>query len=263
MNLKLDDKFAIVCASTKGLGFAIAKSLLEEGAEVVLCSSKDVNIERAKKDLSGYGFKKFHIVKVNLSEDDGIKNLFKFATSKSKKIDILVNNCGGPDPGDFANVTEDQLIDSFNKNLKNVFMLTKLILPLMESNNWGRIVNITSTSAKQPIDSLLLSNIMRAAVTGLSKSISNQYASSNIMVNNVLPGRILTDRILEIAEKKSKESGINQKDILNALGQDIPIKRIGRPEEFAPIVTFLCSDMASYITGNSINIDGGLIKSLF
>ena len=104
---------------------------------------------------------------------------------------------------------------------------------------------------------------MRAAVTGLSKSISNQYASSNIMVNNVLPGRILTDRILEIAEKKSKESGINQKDILNALGQDIPIKRIGRPEEFAPIVTFLCSDMASYITGNSINIDGGLIKSLF
>jgi len=198
-----------------------------------------------------------------LSEDDGIKNLFKFATSKSKKIDILVNNCGGPDPGDFANVTEDQLIDSFNKNLKNVFMLTKLILPLMESNNWGRIVNITSTSAKQPIDSLLLSNIMRAAVTGLSKSISNQYASSNIMVNNVLPGRILTDRILEIAEKKSKESGINQKDILNALGQDIPIKRIGRPEEFAPIVTFLCSDMASYITGNSINIDGGLIKSLF
>ena len=132
-----------------------------------------------------------------------------------------------------------------------------------ESNNWGRIVNITSTSAKQPIDSLLLSNIMRAAVTGLSKSISNQYASSNIMVNNVLPGRILTDRILEIAEKKSKESGINQKDILNSLGQDIPIKRIGRPEEFAPIVTFLCSDMASYITGNSINIDGGLIKSLF
>mgnify|MGYP001167529079 FL=1 len=263
MNLKLDDKFAIVCASTKGLGFAIAKSLLEEGAEVVLCSSKDVNIERAKKDLFEYGLKKFHIVKVNLSEDDGIKNLFKFATSKSKKIDILVNNCGGPDPGDFANVTEDQLIDSFNKNLKNVFMLTKLILPLMESNNWGRIVNITSTSAKQPIDSLLLSNIMRAAVTGLSKSISNQYASSNIMVNNVLPGRILTDRILEIAEKKSKESGINQKDILNALGQDIPIKRIGRPEEFAPIVTFLCSDMASYITGNSINIDGGLIKSLF
>ena len=263
MDLKLDDKFAIVCASTKGLGFAIAKSLLDEGAEVVLCSSKDVNIERAKKDLFEYGFKKFHIVKVNLSEDDGIKNLFKFATSKSKKIDILVNNCGGPDPGDFANVTEDQLIDSFNKNLKNVFMLTKLILPLMESNNWGRIVNITSTSAKQPIDSLLLSNIMRAAVTGLSKSISNQYASSNIMVNNVLPGRILTDRILEIAEKKSKESGINQKDILNALGHDIPIKRIGRPEEFAPIVTFLCSDMASYITGNSINIDGGLIKSLF
>ena len=127
MNLKLDDKFAIVCASTKGLGFAIAKSLLEEGAEVVLCSSKDVNIERAKKDLFEYGFKKFHIVKVNLSEDDGIKNLFKFATSKSKKIDKLVNNCGVPDPGAIAHDTEDQNIESFKYNralLKVIIVLS-------------------------------------------------------------------------------------------------------------------------------------------
>ena len=263
MDLGLKDKFAIVCASTKGLGFAVAKSLLEESSEVVMCSSKENNIVNAKNILTKLGFKKFHIVKADLSTEQGVRSLFKFAISKSAKIDILVNNCGGPDPGDFSQVTEGQLIDSFNKNLKNTFALTKLVLPVMESNNWGRIVNITSTSAKQPIDNLFLSNIMRSAVTGLSKSISNQYASSNIMVNNVLPGRILTDRIIEIANQKSSESGINKEDILNALGQDLPIKRIGKPEEFAPIVTFLCSEMASYITGNSINVDGGLVKSLF
>ena len=175
----------------------------------------------------------------------------------------MVNNCGGPDQGNFDNVNEDQLIDAFNKNLKNVFTLTKLILPIMKANNWGRIVNITSTSAKQPIDSLVLSNIMRSAVTAFSKSISNEYAKWNIMVNNVLPGRILTDRIIEISNQKSKESGIDKRDILEALGQDLPIRRIGKPEEFGPMVAFLCSEKASYITGNSINIDGGLVKSLF
>ena len=105
----------------------------------------------------------------------------------------------------------------------------------MKANNWGRIVNITSTSAKQPIDSLVLSNIMRSAVTAFSKSISNEYAKWNIMVNNVLPGRILTDRIIEISNQKSKESGIDKRDILEALGQDLPIRRIGKPEEFGPM----------------------------
>ena len=122
---------------------------------------------------------------------------------------------------------------------------------------------ITSSSAKQPIDNLILSNITRAAVTAFSKSISTEYAKFNIMVNNVLPGRILTDRIINIAKIKAKESGISQDEILKALGDDLPIGRIGEPEEFSSLVAFLCSEKSSYITGNSINIDGGLIKSLF
>ena len=263
MDLELKGKFAIVCASTKGLGFAVAKSLLDEGCEVLISSSKDVNILKAEAILTKEGYVNFHMLKADLSKNEGIANLFKFATLKSSKIDILVNNCGGPDQGNFDNVNEEQLIDAFNKNLKNVFTLTKLILPIMKANNWGRIVNITSTSAKQPIDSLVLSNIMRSAVTAFSKSISNEYAKWNIMVNNVLPGRILTDRIIEISNQKSKESGIDKRDILEALGQDLPIGRIGKPEEFGPMVAFLCSEKASYITGNSINIDGGLVKSLF
>jgi 3-oxoacyl-[acyl-carrier protein] reductase len=263
MDLRLKGKFAIVCASTKGLGFAVAKSLLNEGCEVLICSSKEVNISLASEILLNEGLKNFHSLKVDLSTNEGVVKLFKFAVSKSKRIDILVNNCGGPDQGTFDDVNEEQLINAFNKNLKNIFTLTKLVLPIMKANNWGRIVNITSTSAKQPIDSLILSNIMRSATTSFSKSISNEYARFNIMVNNVLPGRILTDRILQISELKSKESGIDKRDILEALGQDLPIGRIGNPEEFAPIVTFLCSEMSSYITGNSINVDGGLVKSLF
>ena len=151
----------------------------------------------------------------------------------------------------------------YNKNLKNTFNLTKLILPIMQANKWGRIVNITSSSAKQPIDGLVLSNITRSAVTAFSKSVSNQYAKYNIMVNNVLPGRIITDRIIELATKRAEDTNSNKEEILKIMTEDLPIKRLGNPQEFASIVTFLCSEMSSYITGNSIHVDGGLIKSLF
>ena len=160
-------------------------------------------------------------------------------------------------------LNENDLNNAINRNLKNVFNLTKLVLPIMQKNNWGRIVNITSSSAKQPIDGLLLSNITRPAITGFAKSISNQYAKYNILVNNVLPGRIITDRITQLAEKKSKETGVTTDEVIKAMGKDVPIGRLGTPDEFASIVTFLCSEQASYITGNSIHVDGGLIKSIF
>lgn len=264
MDLGLDNKFAIVCASSKGLGFAVAKSLLDEGCEVVISSSSKANLKNAKEKLDKEKTRgSFHLIQADLSTDEGIETLYDFSISKSKRIDILINNCGGPDPGNFSKVNQNQLDLAINKNLKNVFALTKLVLPVMQSNNWGRIVNITSSSAKQPIDNLILSNITRAAVTAFSKSISTEYAKFNIMVNNVLPGRILTDRIINIAKIKAKESGISQDEILKALGDDLPIGRIGEPEEFSSLVAFLCSEKSSYITGNSINIDGGLIKSLF
>ena len=264
MDLGIKNKFAIVCASTKGLGFAVAKSLLAEDVKVVICSSKKTNLDNASKILNDEGYKEqcFPFL-ADLSTSDGVVNLFKFSLSQSSTIDILVNNCGGPDSGDIDNISESQLDDAINKNLKNTFNLTKLILPIMKANNWGRIVNITSSSAKQPIDGLVLSNITRAAVTAFSKSVSNQYAKYNIMVNNVLPGRIITDRIIELATKKAEHMNAEKEEILKIMGEDLPIGRLGEPEEFAPIVTFLCSEMASYITGNSIHIDGGLIKSLF
>tara|TARA_B100000959_G_C14962065_1_gene616195 strand:- start:1402 stop:2196 length:795 start_codon:yes stop_codon:yes gene_type:complete len=264
MDLGIDNRFAIVCASTKGLGFAIAQSLLAEGAKVVICSSKKENLDNASELLDDQGYKeKYFPCLVDLSTPEGVTSLFEFSLSHSATIDILVNNCGGPNPGSVSDINEHQLDDAINKNLRNTFNLTKLILPVMKTNNWGRIVNITSSSAKQPIDGLLLSNITRAAVTAFSKSVSNEYARYNIMVNNVLPGRIVTDRIIELATNKATETGTKIEKILETMGDDLPIARLGKPEEFAPIVTFLCSEMASYITGNSVHIDGGLIKSLF
>jgi len=264
MDLGIDNRFAIVCASTKGLGFAVAKSLLAEGAKVVLCSSKRFNLDNASKILNAEGYKgRYFPFLADLSTSDGVVSLFKFSLSQSSTIDILVNNCGGPDPGDVDSISESQLDDAINKNLKNTFNLTKLILPIMQANKWGRIVNITSSSAKQPIDGLVLSNITRSAVTAFSKSVSNQYAKYNIMVNNVLPGRIITDRIIELATKRAEDTNSNKEEILKIMTEDLPIKRLGNPQEFASIVTFLCSEMSSYITGNSIHVDGGLIKSLF
>ncbi|MEE2974842.1 MAG: SDR family oxidoreductase [Thermodesulfobacteriota bacterium] len=264
MNLEIENKFAIVCASSKGLGFAIANSLLNEGVKVLICSSKKTSLDEASSQLINNGFQNnFHTYHADLSSTEGVVGLFKFALSKTINIDILINNCGGPDPGDIEELNESQLDEAINKNLKSTFTLTKLVLPIMQNNNWGRIINITSSSAKQPIDGLLLSNITRAAVTGFAKSISNQYAKYNILVNNVLPGRIITNRIIELAEKKAKETGKPIEMVLDSMGNDLPIGRLGKPDEFASMVTFLCSEKASYITGNSINIDGGLIKSIF
>ena len=264
MNLGIDNRFAIICASSKGLGFAIADSLLHEKARVLICSSKKTNLEKAKEILVSKGFNNsLYTFHADLSTTEGVKELFEFALTKSINIDILVNNCGGPDPGDIELLNENDLNNAINRNLKNVFNLTKLVLPIMQKNNWGRIVNITSSSAKQPIDGLLLSNITRPAITGFAKSISNQYAKYNILVNNVLPGRIITDRITQLAEKKSKETGVTTDEVIKAMGKDVPIGRLGTPDEFASIVTFLCSEQASYITGNSIHVDGVLIKSIF
>jgi 3-oxoacyl-[acyl-carrier protein] reductase len=260
MDLKIKGKFALVCASSKGLGFSVAESLLEEGCNVLITSRNDQNLEDAKVKLLSKKYSgAVESFKCDLSKKDDVIKLFKKASSLSENIDILVNNCGGPTPGNFDEIDMNDLEIALNNNLKNTIFLTKMIIPIMKENNWGRIVNITSSSAKQPIDNLILSNITRSGIISFAKTISNEYARFNIMINNIMPGRIITDRIREIANNKNGDL----EEILDSMGRDLPIMRLGKPEEFGPIVAFLCSEKASYITGNSIQVDGGLIKSLF
>ena len=276
MELGIKNRFALVCASSKGLGFSVVESLLEEGCNVLMTSRNLDNLNNAEKIINQ---KKFSGVlnkfECDLSKPEEIINLYNHAISLTDRIDILVNNCGGPKPGNFelsvllllSSFFEDVSSDDFDyaitQNLKNTIDLTKLILPLMKKNFWGRIVNIASSSVKQPIDNLILSNITRSGLISFAKTISNQYASFNILINNVLPGRILTDRIKEIAKQKADKENIDIDIVIDQLSDDLPIKRLGEISEFGPLVAFLCSEKSSYITGNSIQVDGGLIKSLF
>ena len=264
MELGIKNRFALVCASSKGLGFSVVESLLEEGCNVLMTSRNLDNLNDAEKIINQ---KKFSGVlnkfECDLSKPEEIINLYNHAISLTDRIDILVNNCGGPKPGNFEDVSSDDFDYAITQNLKNTIDLTKLILPLMKKNFWGRIVNITSSSVKQPIDNLILSNITRSGLISFAKTISNQYASFNILINNVLPGRILTDRIKEIAKQKADKENIDINIVIDQLSDDLPIKRLGEISEFGPLVAFLCSEKSSYITGNSIQVDGGLIKSLF
>ena len=263
MDLNLKNKNALICASSKGLGFSVAEALAAEGANIIINSRSDENLAIAKKKLMKItNENKITCLCADLSKLDGVKLVLELINTKFQRLDILVNNSGGPKTGNFDNLDLIDFDEAIENNLKNFIYLTNEIIPMMKKNNWGRIVNICSSSLKQPIDNLMLSNITRAGLAGYVKTISNQYAVNNIMVNNVLPGRIITDRIKEIASKNLKD-GESIQDRIDSMGKDIPIKRLGSPSEFGPMVAFLCSDKASYITGNSIQIDGGLIKGLF
>jgi 3-oxoacyl-[acyl-carrier protein] reductase len=178
-------------------------------------------------------------------------------------IDILVNNCGGPVTGMFQELEDFDWENAYYQILMSAVRLSKLVLPDMMRNRWGRIINITSISVKQPVDNLVLSNSLRAGLTGMAKSLSNEVAKYNITVNNVAPGMTLTRRLYELAVVEAKQKAKSHEEVLAEMAKKVPMNRLGRPEEIAAVVLFLASKQASYVTGNTIQVDGGYIKSLF
>jgi len=179
------------------------------------------------------------------------------------RIDILVNNAGGPPAGNFASLGDAQWQAAFELNLLSTVRLVRLVLPHMRKTGSGRIITIVSTSVKQPIDGLLLSNAIRSGVVGLAKTLSIELASDNITVNNVCPGRILTDRLRQIYHINERvQQGVSEEAVLKEMAQDVPMGRVGIPEELGALVAFLASQQAAYITGTTIQVDGGLVRSL-
>ena len=178
-------------------------------------------------------------------------------------IDILINNAGGPPFGFFEDFESPDWQNALELNLLSGIHLAKKVVPLMKKRSWGRIVNITSIAVKQPIDGLILSNTSRAGLIGFSKTLSNELAKDNILVNNICPGRIYTDRIKALAEKRAAQSGIGYEEAIEEMEKDIPLQRIGTPEELAALACFLASEKASYMTGTTIQVDGGLLRGLF
>lgn len=263
MDLGLKDKVAIVPASSKGLGRACALGLALEGANVVICSRNKKDIQATAKEISDQTDSEILALKADVSDQSELEKIVKKTIDAFGTVHILINNAGGPPFGYFEQFDMDQWQKAIELNLLSTINLTKLVTPYMKEQNWGRIINITSIAVKQPLDGLILSNTSRAGVIGFAKTISNELAKHSILVNNVCPGRIFTDRIKNLANSRAKKDNKSFYQVIEAMETDIPLGKIGTPEEFANMVVFLASEKASYITGNTIQIDGGLLKGIF
>lgn len=262
MDTGLKDKTVLVTASSMGIGKAVAELFSEEGCKVAISSrSKENLIATAKELKERYNIEPFWSV-CDLNKLKDIENTFNAVNKHFGNVDILVNNCGGPVPGLFQELEEDDWNSAIEQVLLSAVRFSKLVLPGMMANGWGRIINLTSISVKQPVDNLMLSNSIRAGVTGFTKSLSNEVAKFNITVNNVAPGMTLTRRLYELAVVEAREKGKSHEEVLVEMAKRVPLNRLARPEEIASVVVFLASRQASYVTGVTIQVDGGYVKSV-
>ena len=262
MELGLEGKTALVAASSRGLGQAVAEEMAREGANLVICARTVAPLEEAGQWIHDATGAEVVAVPADLSDPEDVDRLIKTAEQAFGKIDILVTNTGGPPPGPFESHSVEAWSTAVEQNLNSVLNLTRAVLPAMKKAKWGRIINITSVAVKQPIDGLILSNAVRAAVTGFAKTLANEVASSGITVNNVMPGFTRTERLDGLAENISETQGITVEEAFARWEAQSPMGRIGEPKEFAALVAFLASERASYITGTSIPVDGGFIQAV-
>ncbi len=265
MNLGLKNKVALVLASSKGLGLACAKGFYSEGANVIICSRSKENLENAKKDISKSSSKnpdnRILAIITDLSKEEHIKSLIERTMNEFGRLDILVHNAGGPPSAPISGITKEDWQNSINLNLLSFIRISELILPIMQKQKFGRIIAITSVSVKQPINDLVLSNTTRLGVVGYAKTLANEYAKDKILVNVVCPGPTLTSRMKELIETQVSETGKSEQEVMNLWLDNIPLGRLGQPEELANLVVFLASERASYITGTVVQVDGGFVKS--
>jgi len=261
MDLGLKGKVALAAASSQGIGRAVAEALAAEGADLVICSRRREPLEKARQDLAGHGVRVV-AVQADLTEPTGVEAVVAAAQDSFGRVDILVTNTGGPPAGPFEAHSPEAWETAVRQNLFSVLNLVREVLPGMRERRWGRIINITSIAVKQPSDNLILSNSVRAAVTGFARTLATETATDGITVNNVMPGFTRTERLTELAGKRAQIKGCDPQDIWDLWHREIPMGRVGEANELASLVAYLASEKASYITAQSIAVDGGWIKSL-
>ena len=262
MDLGLKGRTALVAASSKGLGRAVAEELAAEGANLVLCARGERALHetaRAIRDASGV---RVVDLVADLSTADDVDRVVAAALHAFGGVDVLVTNSGGPPAGPFESHSLEAWQEATRGLLDSVVGLVRGVLPGMKERRWGRIINVTSIAVKQPVDGLILSNSLRAAVTGFARTLANEVATHGITVNNVMPGYTATQRITDLANRNASLKGTTPEVERAGWETQIPMHRLGEVREFAAMVAFLASDRASYTTGASIPVDGGWIRAL-
>ena len=263
MDLGLRDKVAVVLASSKGLGRACAMALAAEGARVTIGARGAQVLEKTAQEIQHTTGSRVLAIPTDVTKLEDAEAIVAATVHEFGRVDILVNNAGGPPAGKFESFGDAQWQSAFELNLLSTVRMVRLVLPHMRKTGSGRIITIMSTSVKQPIDGLLLSNAIRTGVVGLTKTLSVELAPDNITVNNVCPGRILTDRLRQLYHINERvQQGTSEAAILEEMAQGVPMGRLGQPEELGTLVAFLASQQAAYITGTTIQVDGGLVRSL-
>ena len=259
MDLGLKGKVALVTAASKGMGKACALGLAGEGARVAVCARNEGELKAAADEIRTKTKADVLAVRADVTKPEDVKALVAQVRRALGDPDILIANCGGPPRGFFEEFGDDAWHGAVEVSLMSTVRLVREVLPAMRTKRWGRILTIQSVSVKQPLPDLLLSNAVRPGVAGMMKSLALQLGKENILVNTLCPGKILTDRLLG----GLKQSGLSREEYLARQGAEVPLGRVGTAEEFANVAVFLASERASYVTGVSLQIDGGLVRGLF
>ncbi|HTL05826.1 MAG TPA: SDR family oxidoreductase [Gemmatimonadales bacterium] len=262
MDLGISGRVALVAASSKGLGRAVAEELAAEGVSLVLCARGEAALAATAQAIaSGYDVP-VHAVAADLGRSGEVERVVREALLKFGRVDILVTNSGGPPAGPFESLSKEAWDAAIALVLSSVVTFCQAVVPGMKERRWGRILNICSIAAKQPVDNLMLSNSIRAAVLGFARTLANEVAPFGITVNNLLPGFTRTERMVELSEVTAKKEGITPPQALARYAATVPMGRMAEPREFAGLAAFLASERAAYITGQSMAVDGGWIRGL-
>jgi len=262
MDLGLKNRVTLVAASSQGLGFATAEAFAAEGCRVAMCSRNAKTLEAAAERIRKQHHTEVFAEAVDVTDSAAVGEFVAAVAGKFGSVDICVTNAGGPPAKGFLATSLDDWQRAIAANFLSTVYFAREVIPHMQRKRWGRIITITSITTKQPVADLVLSNAVRAAVVGLVKSLANEFGKDGILVNNVGPGFTATDRLKELAKTRTATSGKTVQEILDAWAADAPLRRLGQPRELAETIVWLASERASYVTGQTVLVDGGMYKGL-